>query len=166
MLYLQIFNGRHYIVFTISASGLLLKSHGNRYTTVTIKCKNERCECSHDTTGKMTWFFFSGRRGRALNWIRTLKFLDSNLKIFANFSLHILTKKKECIYKTKKTTECSRLEFAIKKIMTCFFLDWISLKLYLLACRRRGCLIVRIERSKNVRRSRKKSNEKKSKEDN
>ena len=43
------------------------KIHGNRCLTVAIKCKrDDRCECSHDTTGKMNRKYF-----QALNGIRT-----------------------------------------------------------------------------------------------
>ena len=35
-------------------SKLKLQFHGNRCPTVAIKWKNERCECSNNTTGKMT----------------------------------------------------------------------------------------------------------------
>ena len=36
---------------------------GHKVTELISHCKNERCECSHDTTGKLTWKNFQALNG-------------------------------------------------------------------------------------------------------
>ena len=75
--------GTLFIVSMHWQSYTLRKFYGNRCPTVAIKWKNERCECSHDTTGKLTWKHF-----QALNGIRTHDLLPWNSYTSAEYYVH------------------------------------------------------------------------------